>query len=613
MNESVPHQAAKRTHFTMLVLFCLLLPNIHITALASQVVLPREFFLFLYSPFFILFLSQQKKPTYNTFFIVALGFLAWQACALVWSSDLSTGIEDVLNAYVFLLVAFAFYQIRDGRLRSAILNTLILAISLALLIGILQNFGWNPFDLHQAATPSSTFNNKNLAASASLLFLPIILIRLLISPARSHKILFSLAAIASLSFILISHTKGVWLAGLCLLIVAVVTYLSRQAEDRQSIKREIAQNRLYLIGIILISLTIFVAPGTRNKGEMNLETYSLSSLLRLGFYRDALPLIVEHPLTGVGSGALRREFRAQPGGDYILQHAEGNKYLNRLHNDHLQFLVEQGIVGLTLWLALLLILYKTTISYMKSSSNSLNDRLIVYALLLGASGMLLHAMVSFPIRSVSTGSLFWATLGLTLSHLHDQDKSDSPAIPAKSRLPLVAALLMISVFAIYNVTHRTIGSYYTKQTVDTLSSGHCFAAKFYLKNLIETTSLGLGSAQLLATTYDYCGGESPEQTTDLMDRILAYEPNHSLALLVKANAAYQLGQSDEAYNLYSHAQQVNPQEPRTYLGMANIAAANGQTDDAIEMVKKALVIDGDNEVAKSMLLEFEGLQQKPDR
>jgi O-antigen ligase len=604
MIESEAHQPVKRVHFVLLVIFCLLLPNIHFTALVSQVVLPREFFLYLYSTLFILFLTQRDKLGYNTFFIVASGFLAWQGFALSWSSDLSTGIEDTLNAFVFLFSAFVLFQIRDHGTRVTLLNTLIFSLSLAALIGVLQNFDWNPFDLHQSAIPSSTFNNKNLAASASLLFLPFIFFQLFVSHGLSQKLLYSLAATATLSFILVSHSKGVWLAGVCLLLITLITYLSRRKEDRQDIRQLFMANRIYLAVIVLFSLAIFVTPGARNQGEIELENYTLaakSGMLRMGFYKDAVPLIAEHPIVGVGTGGLRREFRAQPGGDYARQHAEENLYLNRLHNDHLQYLVEQGLIGLALWLALLITLFKTAIGYVKNSDNALNDKLAVYSLLLGISGMLLHAMVSFPIRSVSTGSLFWLSIGLMLSYQNDREEIESHAIPAKVKYPLVSTLLVISVFAIYNVTHRIIGSYYTKQASEILAPGYCFATKFYLNNLLETTHLELQSAQLLAITYDYCGGESPEKTMAEMDSILAFEPNHSLALLVKADSAYQLGEHDMAYSLYLHAQQVNPQELRAYLGLAKISTDNNRPAEAIKWIMQALDIDSENVKANEML------------
>lgn len=604
MIEYVAQQPIKRSHLAFLVAFCLLLPNIHITALASQVVIPREFFLYFCSALFVLFLSKRDKLSYNVFFLVALVFLAWQGLALAWSSDLSTGVEEVLNAYVFLLSAFVLYQIRDKRIRILLLNTLIFSVSLAALIGILQNFNWNPLDIHQATKPSSTFNNKNLAASASLMFFPIILAQLLAGNRRHHQLLFSLAATCTLSFILITHTKGVLLAGLCLLLLALLTYMVIRPEERQAMQQRFIAQRFYLAGVVLLSLAIVAMPGAPSAESTKLDDYSLTShsaAKRFGFYLDAVPLIAEHPIVGIGSGSLRREIRAEPGGDYERQHAEGHKYLLRLHNDHLQYLVEQGLVGLTLWLALLFVLIKTSIRRVRETHDSFNNRLLIYSLLLGILGMLLHAMLSFPIRSVSTGSLFWCLIGLLLSYQNDRRKINTHAIPPMAKHPIVAALLMTSVFAIDNVTHRAIGSYYTKQAADILSPNYCFAAKYYLNNLLETTSLDIRSAQLLAVTYNYCGGESPERTIALMDRILAFEPNHSLALYVKAGTLSQLGDSEAAYRLYRHVLQINKHDMPTYLAMAKIDLANDRRAQAIAVLKQGRKVNPKNKKLRELL------------
>lgn len=608
MNEAIDHSPIRRPLLAFLILFCLLLPNIHITALASQVVIPREFFLYLYSVVFIFLLTRQKSFHYNTFFILAFCFLAWQFLALAWSADLPTGIESVQNAYLFLLSAFAFYQIQSSRIRNILLNTLIFSISFACFLGILQNFNWNPLAIYQAAPPSSTFVNKNLAASASLLLLPATVTQLLVTAYHSRKILISIGSTLLLAYILAAHSKGVWLAGIGILSIALLAYLF--SHNRKLILQRIQENSPYLLAITLLSLAIFLAPGVLNLGDFNLKQYTLSpesSHLRLGFYNDAVPLIVENPIMGIGSGSLRHDFRAEPGENYKAQHAEGNRYLARLHNDHLQNLVEHGLVGLALWLAMLLVLLKSTKRHLQSEKIAFNEKLILFSLLMGITGMLLHAVVSFPLRSISTGSLFWLCVGIVLSY-QCADKDKKPFTPPASvRYPVVAAMLIASIFAIHNVTNRAIGAYFVKQASDALDSGYCFAAKKYLNNALEVSGLDLRSAQLLAIAYDYCGDDSAENTISLMDTILAFEPNHSLALLVKGDIAFKRGDYDTAYILYSHVQKINPLEQRSYLGMARIQAQNNRPREAIKLLKQVLSINSENDTARKLLAVYKNL------
>jgi hypothetical protein len=147
--------------------------------------------------------------------------------------------------------------------------------------------------------------------------------------------------------------------------------------------------------------------------------------------------------------------------------------------------------------------------------------------------MLLHALVSFPVRSVSTGSLFWLVLGLLFAYQNNDTTKRAFRLPSALKFTLVVLALVLSVFAITHVMNRAIGSYFAKQASEILPKGYCFAAEFYLKNLLETTKLDLYSAQRLALTYDYCPGQSPQKVIGLMDQILDFEPNHSMALVVK--------------------------------------------------------------------------------
>jgi O-antigen ligase len=613
MNEAIDPPPIRRALLALLIIFCLLLPNIHVTALASQVVIPREFLLCLYAVVFVLLLAQQKSFRYNSFFILSFCFLAWQFVALAWSSDIPTGIESVQNAYLFLLCAFAFYQIRKRRIRSLLLNTLIVSISVACFIGVLQNFGWNPLAIYQAEPPSSTFVNKNLAASASLLLLPVTIAQLLLTTNGVRKTLLFIASTLLLAYILIAHTKGVWLAGIGTLFIALMSYLF--SNQKEPIRQHLKQNRLHLLGITLLSLALFLAPGVRNAGDFNPDQYTLtsgSSLVRLGFYSDALPLIADHPIIGVGSGSLRYDFRADPDEKYKAQHAEGNKYLARLHNDHLQYLVEHGLVGLALWLAMLFVLFKSTKRHLDNKQIAFDEKLIPFFLLLGITGMLLHAMVSFPLRSVSTGSLFWLCIGILFSYQHKEKTEKRLTLPDSIKYPAVAAMVLASIFAIHNITNRAIGSYFVKQASDMLVSGYCFAAIIYLDNALAVSSLDIRSAQLLAVTYDHCAGQPAEKTIALMDGILAFEPNHSLALLVKGDIAYNTGNTDTAFALYSHVRKVNPLEQRAYLGMARIQAQKNHPQEAINLLKQALEINAKNDTARELLAVYENLKASPE-
>ena len=588
--------------FPALIAFCLLLPNIHYAGLASQTVIPREFFLYFYSIVFVIALVRLGSVRYNTFYLLSLAFLCWQLIALAWSSDLKRGLEDLLNFYSFLLTSWVLFQLTDSGKKQLLINTLIASVAAAALIGIWQNFGWNPLPIYQAAPPSSTFVNKNLAASATYLFLPASLAMLMLSEARSHKLLFWLSSTLLLAFVLISHTKGVWLAAAGCLLLTVVFYNLSDAKAKY--RGRLRENRIYILSMLIVSFVLFMLPGTRNQGAFDLEQYSpssMSSMVRLGFYRDALELIQRDPIAGIGTGSLRRDFRAQPGGPYQRQHAEQDRYLSRLHNDHLQYLVEQGLIGFILWASMIGTLFVTTLKFLRRQDTAWREQLLVFSLLMGISGMLVHALVSFPLRSPATASLFWVCIGLLLSFQTDSKHSKVVTITPLVRYVATPLLLAVSIFSINGITKDAIGSYLLKTSGDNLSQGRCFASKLYLDNAIQADGMNLRSAQLLSLNYDACRNLPPELALKTMDSILAYEPNHARALLLKGDIYYRLEAFPEAAAYYRKTLLVNPSSARAYLGLARIDLAEKRYAEALNKAEKALALDENNREAQKLI------------
>jgi hypothetical protein len=60
--------------FPALIAYCLVLPNIHFPALASQTVIPREIFIYLFSIVFVVTIARSNAIKLNGFYLAALSF-----------------------------------------------------------------------------------------------------------------------------------------------------------------------------------------------------------------------------------------------------------------------------------------------------------------------------------------------------------------------------------------------------------------------------------------------------------------------------------------------------------------------------------------------------------
>ena len=588
--------------FPALIAYCLVLPNIHFPALASQTVIPREIFIYLFSIVFVVTIARSNAIKLNGFYLAALSFCLWQLITLSWSSDTNTGQEELLNYYFFLFSSFIFFQIDESRKKSALFAAIVFSVSLSCLIGIWQNFNWNPLQLYQGAAPSSTYVNKDLAASAALLFLPLSLALLLSSEKRSRKLLFFTSSFLILSYILVSHTKGVWLAGIILFACAGLAFYF--SGSRQRCSQYLADSKSYVISIVAVSLLIFSLPGVRNIEPTTADQYSITSAsasIRMGFYRDALQLVAEHPIAGIGTGSFRREFRSRPGGTYQAQHAQQDMYLTRLHNDHLQYLIEQGLPGFLLWLSMIYLFIRTIGSYLKDESALPKERLIAFSLFLGIAGMAIHAIFFFPLRNAATGSLFWLAIGLALSYCVRSAGNREIILTPLKRYLLIPLLLLITLFSVHYITKQAIGSYLLKQASESISKSYCFAAKTFANNSVEAADMDIPKAHVLSLIYDICPSDTATEANQAMERILAFEPNHSRALLIKGDIAYKTGDNLTAARLYEETLRVNPASIRAYLGLARIHHEAHRDESALLMAERALEIDGSNQAAREFL------------
>ena len=297
--------------------------------------------------------------------------------------------------------------------------------------------------------------------------------------------------------------------------------------------------------------------------------WSGSATTRLNMYRDALQLAADHPIAGTGAGGFRREFRSKPGGNYLDQHASHDAYITLLHNDHLQYLVELGLVGFLLWTGMLFFLYKLTIGQLMEEGNNSHSKLMALSILLGITAMLIHALFSFPVRVPSTASLFWISIGLLMAYQNQAKTALEVSFNSRTRRLSTLLYMTLLLFSTYLVTNRAVSSYYLQQAENAIfDHGQCNQAKEYLNKAMSASGLDIRIAHITAVTYDVCGHHSPTELDALMDRILEYEPNQAMALTIKGKLAYVRSDYERAAAFFRLALLANPDSKTAAQGFA---------------------------------------------
>ncbi len=129
---------------------------------------------------------------------------------------------------------------------------------------------------------------------------------------------------------------------------------------------------------------------------------------RVEVWRQSLEIFREHWLLGVGNGAFQYMFTQ------VKTEALGANLFDFAHNDHLQLLVEQGVVGASLWFfAVFTIAWRMLKGYHQRTN--LNQQKILAGVLIACSAFFLHGFVDFNFHIPANALWFYALLGVGLA------------------------------------------------------------------------------------------------------------------------------------------------------------------------------------------------------
>jgi putative inorganic carbon (hco3(-)) transporter len=349
----------------------------------------------------------------------------------------------------FLLV-WAGWRVAADRVALRILAyALSLGAALVCVYAFVQSSGLDPLPI---ATPFegrrivSTFENPNYLGNFAAFALPLLAAFFL--GAAHWKSRLVLGIIVSLAYgaCILAGSRGAWLAGFAGITILVVGVLyALRARTLQ-----LHWPSLVLLAIALSATTVFAtrAPVIANsRGEVSVGQRLLSSRyiiaphergeptseaaaatsVRLGevqvqdttinhryfIWRVAWAMVLDQPLLGVGYGEFAARFPhyrdAQRGDSWYASLIETQQYENTryAHNEYLHLWAECGLLGLCAFFLLQGSVWCGLVQRLWHGA-PLELWGIAAALLV----MLVHSLVSYPLRLPLNGMLFWLCMGI---------------------------------------------------------------------------------------------------------------------------------------------------------------------------------------------------------
>jgi hypothetical protein len=313
----------------------------------------------------------------------------------------------------------------------------------------LQSGGADPLPL---ATPFadrrvvSVFENPNFLGNFSACVLPLLAIFFLNAADNGRRV--GTGAVIALAYgaCLMAGSRGAWLAGFGgLLLVALGLARSLRLGALRLHWRSLGVLALALVAVTVFALQRPVIANARGKvsvgerllssryivkprgpdagapapaatsvrrGEVQVHDTTINH--RYFIWQIAWDMVSNQPLLGVGYGefgewfprfreARRREADALYGSLVETQQYENTRYA---HNEYLHLWAECGLLGLTAFLALVVVALRAAWRRAWTQAD-----LVLWAMLGTLCAMLVHSMVSYPLRLPVNSMLFWLVLG----------------------------------------------------------------------------------------------------------------------------------------------------------------------------------------------------------
>lgn len=338
-----------------------------------------------------------------------LVILLWMALSALWSPTRELSRAAIPWLAVFGLFGFALFrrglrtdEVRQLAVLLMLLGTIVAVLSL---LEATQLFNGIAFTfLHRFTDPRNAYGSlmgHNTAVGSFMLmtFFPALTLALQ-GRRRSRALATAYAGLALVTMVVV-QSRAVWLIGPPLIALFIV---KGTGGSPRMLRRGVVVV-LALLALAVVSQALPFSwnpfylrdrPVARRFRDLSLEQLQKEARLRL--FICSLPLVAESPVIGHGLYAFQYVYPPAQG-DYFAAHPDTklgftNKRSHMAHNEYLQVLVEQGVVGLLLLIVALAEIFRR--GWRARETLPAEDRPLHKAFGFAAAGLALGAAVDFP-------------------------------------------------------------------------------------------------------------------------------------------------------------------------------------------------------------------------
>ena len=352
-----------------------------------------------------------------------------------------------------LLCIGAWLAVDEAALR-LLGGTLLAAAAAAGFYAILQYYHLDPLP---AITPFgherivSVFENPNFLGNFAAVALPLALVAFFAAKSPGARLLLGLGTCAIYAGMLLAGSRGGWMAGLVAVLTVVIGLIRGMGQNRMQIAWP--PLAFLLAGLVVTTLLLSQRPvveGSSGPVTMSERVLSTRHIIepyveseapaavgagaeavapqievrdftvnhRYFIWEVTWDMIRARPWLGLGYGTYQARFadfrnaRRDEAHFQSLVWTQQEEDTPYAHNEYLHLWAESGLLGLAAFLALIVLAGWGTLN------SAWRDRLpYLWAGLAMLAAMLVHSLVSYPLRLPLNGLVFWLTMGILLGFI----------------------------------------------------------------------------------------------------------------------------------------------------------------------------------------------------
>lgn len=419
----------------------------------------------------------------------------------------------------------------------------------------------------------------------ALLFLPISVIILVAGPIKSRRmsIIFQLILSFAIGFAayIIASPAGHYLSALIIFLGALASFILSFVQGLIGQKLEnIQYTKKYsfiAVGIaVLICSTVVMLSPVKDKAVTAFSRITGTSLQernvqeRLVFYKDALKIIKEHPVLGVGGDGWAAEYQKYQTYGYSSR---------QVHEYFLQLMVETGFLGLAIFVALLGVFVYTIFSNIKKGNK--DGKVLNWLLLSITISIYLSSLVDFNLTFGCVSILLWSMFGIARGiSERDSTWNIGKHVFIDSSASKIVAYSICGLFFVVS-TALYMGYSSGEEGVYYFNNDRFDDARQYLESATSKDPLNVNYKLALAQVYNAYAKNKKDtellgQAMECADSAVNMEPDNPDAHTVRGDVFLKMEKVNEAIAEYEKAVELAPTKQSYYEELADLYLRAGK-------------------------------------